>query len=163
MATFSLVDSHSMKMVFPWGNDKSSDVGSRHWIFAEKSSDSEQIQCLAHVVCHSLLHTDIKTTQILPQTYRLIPFSIRHKDFYHSHSHPQTTPILTQIHRLLLFSPSPLPFSPRLLPSWHRHTDYSHSHSQSHPDSQTTPIFTQTSPNLTLIHWLLLFSLKHSD
>ena len=62
MATFSMLESHSLKisdplifMVFPWGKAKSSDNGQDiEYIFAEKSSDSEQIQCLAHALCHAL-------------------------------------------------------------------------------------------------------------
>ena len=55
MVTFTVLENLSMKildplilMILPWDNDKSSDNG----IFAEKGSDSEQIQ--SYAVCHAL-------------------------------------------------------------------------------------------------------------
>ena len=71
----------------------------------------------------------------------LLQFLLRHTDYSHSYSGTKTTPILTQIYRILSFI----------------------------DNSQTTPIYiqttlivTQTSPNLTQTYRLLPFLLKQS-
>ena len=107
----------------------------------------------------SMLYSDTQTTINLTHTQRLLPFSHSNTDYFHSHTVTQTTPILTQLHRLL---PSYtvtqttliLTHTLRLLHSlsdslllrntnyFHallRHTDYYKSHSY----TKTTPILTQ--------------------
>ena len=110
---------------------------------------------------HRLLsfHSDTKTTAILTQAYRLLPFSLRHIDYSHSLTVTQTFLIFIQTHRLLSSS--------------FKHTDYSHStlthrllpfslrqilYSYSHTVTRTTLI-----PIRHTDSYCILTSLRHSD
>jgi len=110
---------------------------------------------------HRLLsfHSDTKTTAILTQAYRLLPFSLRHIDYSHSLTVTQTFLIFIQTHRLLSSS--------------FKHTDYSHStlthrllpfslrqilYSYSHIVTRTTLI-----PIRHTDAYCILTSLRHSD
>ena len=102
------------------------------------SHSHQTLRLLAEVLIDT--HTANST-----QTHRLMLFSPRLTDYSHSHSETQTTPILTQLHRLPSFSLRNqtsliLTQTPRLLSFSLRH--------------QTTPILTQT-------HRQISFSIRH--
>ena len=103
---------------------------------------------------HRLLQSSHRHTDYSNSSSNIQTNPIRQKDFFHSHSHPQTTPILTlttpilnQNTPILTQTHKTIPIHTQtyqLIPFSLRHTD---THSQ--PDRQTTFILTKTAPILT--------------